>query len=103
MVKKASKSAGVRQAEASAPSSSIPTAPATVRGTQEKDLNWIFDHHDPSEDQVDRYNEIREKAKELARVILALCPPCADRSAAIRKVREAVMTANASIALHGTV
>ncbi len=100
MVKKTSKSAGSPQAEAPAPSSSIPT---TVRGTQEKDLGWIFSYHSPSEDQVDRYGEIREKAKELARVILALCPPCADRSAAIRKVREAVMTANASIALHGTV
>jgi len=109
MVKKTSKSAeghGVvadGAAVRSAPSSSVPPTPATSRGIQEKDLDWIFSHHDPSEDQVDRYNEIREKAKELARVILALCPPCADRTAAIRKVREAVMTANASIALHGTV
>ncbi len=102
MVKKTSKSAG-DQAGPPAPRSSVPATPATVRGIQEKDLDWMFEYHRPSEDQVDRYTEIREKAKELARVILTLCPPCADRSAAIRKVREAMMTANASIALHGTV
>jgi len=38
---------------------------------------------------------------ELALVILEHTPPSADQSAAIRKVREAVMTANASIACGG--
>ncbi len=66
-------------------------------------LEWIFSYHAPSEDQVDKYDRISEAAKGLARVILESCPACADRSAAIRKVREARMTANASIALHGAV
>lgn len=45
-----------------------------------------------------KYRAIREAAKNLARVIDAQCPPGPDRTTAIRSVREAVMTANASIA-----
>lgn len=59
--------------------------------------NW-FSYHAPSGDQPDRYAKIRDKAKELAFVILECTPMCADQSAAIRKLREVVMTANASIA-----
>lgn len=59
--------------------------------------NW-FTHHPPKGDQVDRFQAIRLEAKSLARAILNNTPPGADQSAAIRKVREAVMTANAAIA-----
>lgn len=45
--------------------------------------------------------EIRQAAKYLAEHIIRACPRSADRSAALRKVREAVMTANASIVLEG--
>lgn len=53
--------------------------------------------------QERRYRLIREKAAELAETIYLNTPRCADQSAAIRKLREAVMTANASIALDGAV
>ncbi len=69
----------------------------------ETDLNWMFDYHKPTEDQVEKYARISAAAKNLARVILQVCPPCADRSAAVRKVREARMTANLSITLHGSI
>ena len=59
--------------------------------------NW-FVYHPPNEIQIAKYLVIREKAKELAFCILDNCPESADRTAAIRKLREAVMTANASIA-----
>ena len=42
-------------------------------------------------------------AKEFAGVLYANTPGCADKTAALRKVREAVMTANAAIALKGLV
>lgn len=58
----------------------------------------IFTYHAPTGDQSQRYQAIREKAKELAYVIDANCEPGPDRTAAIRHLREAVMTANASIA-----
>ena len=66
-------------------------------------LDDVFEYHAPTEDQRVCYEKLRPEAKNLARAILELCPPCADRNAAIRKVREAVMTANAAIALSGRV
>lgn len=62
--------------------------------------NW-FQYHSPSPVQQHAYVEIREAAKHLAETILRQCPSSADRTDAIRKVREAVMTANASIACGG--
>lgn len=66
-------------------------------------LPEIFTYHAPKGDQPDRYIAIREKALELARVIVYNTPACADQTAAIRLLREAVMTANAAIALDGLV
>ena len=60
-----------------------------------------FRYHPPAGDQAERYERIRAEAKRLAEVLIECCPPSADRTAALRKVREAVMTANASIALEG--
>lgn len=59
--------------------------------------NW-FMYHAPSEVQIAKYAVLREKAKEFAYAILQNCPPSADQTAALRRLREAVMTANASIA-----
>jgi len=63
-------------------------------------IEKFFTYHPPKNDQVARYTEIRDAGAELARVILKNTPGCADQSAAIRKVREAVMTSNAAIACH---
>jgi len=62
-----------------------------------------WEYHAPEPGDHEKYLRLRAKARELAELIEEVCPPCADRSAAIRKVREAVMTANASIALRGAV
>ena len=59
--------------------------------------NW-FMYHAPKPEDVEQYKAIRASAKILAEVILLNTPACADQTAAIRKVREAVMTANAAIA-----
>ena len=64
-------------------------------------IEEIFTYHPPTGDQPERYKAIRIAAMNLARVIDASCPPGADRTAAIRMVSEAVMTANASIARKG--
>jgi len=62
-------------------------------------LEETFTYHAPTSEQIQHYASIREAAKVLAYEILRYAPKCADRSAAIRKVREAVMTANAAIAI----
>lgn len=63
------------------------------------EIERMFTYHPPSGNQPERYGEIRDAAKVLAKVILKNTPGSADQTAAIRKLREAVMTANAAIAL----
>lgn len=67
------------------------------------DIDDIFSYHSPEPDQIPKYEVIRKAAKEFAHILIENTPECADQSAAIRLLREAVMTANASIALKGSV
>ncbi|GEM_PF-4794289 len=50
-----------------------------------------------NQDQMLRVELIREAARKLVITIVASSPACSDRTAAIRKVREAMMTAIAAI------
>ena len=68
-----------------------------------QDLGEIFKYHAPEPFQIPAYNRVRDAARVFAVAILDETPACADQSAAIRLVREAVMTANAAIALKGRV
>src|SRR5882762_4094813 len=63
------------------------------------DLDHIFTYHAPTPEQLPLYENIRSAGRNLAEVILNSTIPCADQQAAIRHVREAVMTANAAVAL----
>lgn len=65
------------------------------------DLENLFTYHPPSLRQMGQYEAIRTAAKYFATVILRNTPGNADQTTAIRKLRECVMTANASIALEG--
>lgn len=70
---------------------------------QEEDLKKCFTFQNCGPEKDILFNGVRAAARDLVEVILTNCPPCADRTAAVRKVREAVMTANASIALDGLI
>ena len=61
----------------------------------------VFTYHPPTEETIPKYNAIREAGLAFAKVIEANAPPSPDRTVAIRKIREAVMTANAAIACGG--
>ena len=63
--------------------------------------NWFSYHAPKCTSQIDKYTIIREAGKKFAHAIRGNTPPSADQTAAIRKVREAVMTANAAIACGG--
>jgi hypothetical protein len=65
------------------------------------DIENIFTYHAPTQSQLVGYQNIREAAKILANAIINNTPAGADQTSAIRKVREAVFTANAGIALEG--
>jgi hypothetical protein len=67
----------------------------------EDNLNNWFTYHSPSPEQLPKYLEIREAGLTLAKAIVKNTPSSADQTAAVRKVREAVMTANQSIACNG--
>lgn len=66
---------------------------------EQAEVENLFTYLKPTDEQIPRYEAIREAGKVLAFAILGNTPKSADQSAALRKVREAVMTANASIAL----
>lgn len=63
-------------------------------------LDNIFRYHAPKTDQPKRYAEIRSYAGALAAVINNDCPDSREKSVAITKLQEAVMWANASIAIN---
>lgn len=74
----------------------MPKYPITEQ--QASEIDSLFSYHAPKEDQAERYELIRSLARGFAVAILENCPPCADQTAALRKIREAVMTASAAIA-----
>jgi len=57
-----------------------------------------FKYHTPKPGQTEKYVIIRDKTKEVAQIIIDLCPESREKSLAITKLEEAVMWANASIA-----
>lgn len=57
-----------------------------------------FKYHSPKDGQPEKYNAIREKAKELAYLIDKKCPNSREKSVAITNLETTVMWANASIA-----
>ena len=72
----------------------------SLSDNQRAAIHRHFTYHPPKPDQLPRFERIRQCAGELAAAIYECTPECADQTAAIRKVREAVMTANAAIACH---
>ena len=76
-----------------------PTPPKYVPDEKtEAEINNWFQYHSPKDDQAGRYELLRNAAKTLALQIVCNVPNCADRTAAIRKLRECIFTANAAIA-----
>lgn len=63
-----------------------------------RDLDNWFKYHPPTTKQTRAYEEIRAAALTFATTVCDLTPVCPDQTTAVRKIREAVMTANAAIA-----
>lgn len=63
----------------------------------------VFRYHAPTEEQQVTYAGLRRAGAQFAAVILDTVPACEDRTAALDKVREAVMRANAAVALEGKI
>ena len=67
----------------------------------EAQVNDMFLYHTWDESKVARGALVREALAEAVKVIVANVPPSADRSAAIRKLREARMDCNSAITHDG--
>jgi hypothetical protein len=63
-------------------------------------IDDAFEYHKWNGDQVTHGAVIRKALADAVKAIVAGAPPCPDRSAAIRKLREARMDANSAIT-HG--
>lgn len=63
-----------------------------------QDLEKRFTYHAPKPGQPEKYTAIRDKAKELAEMIVELAPESREQSLALTNLEQAVMWANAGIA-----
>lgn len=63
------------------------------------DIDHIFSYHAPRDGQPAKYEAIRAAGRHFARIVLANTTEGEDQDIVIRHIRDAVMTANASIAL----
>lgn len=59
-----------------------------------------FTYHKPFGDQPQRYKVLRSQAKVLAGIIQNLCPESREKSLAFTNLQQAIMWANASIAIN---
>lgn len=64
------------------------------------DLSNVFAYHPPKEGQPERYQGIRDAGRDFAEIVTGECPTSPERATAIRKIQEAVMWANAAIAVN---
>ena len=67
----------------------------------DEQLEDMFTYHSPTAEQLPKYAAINTAAKAFAKAVVDNTVPCADQSYAIRKIRDARMTANAAVALDG--
>lgn len=65
-----------------------------------EEINERFTYHKPFGNQQERYQTLRELARQLAHAIHVLCPDSREKSTAQTKLQEVVMWANASIAIN---
>lgn len=64
-------------------------------------LDFVLTNQPPrGPEVVERFETLRIPAKELGHTILDVCPECAERTLAIRKLEEAVMWATKAVAVH---
>ena len=64
------------------------------------DLKNVFTYHAPLSGQPERYVALRESARAFAELIVESTPASREQSVALTNVQQAVMWANAAIAIN---
>lgn len=72
-----------------------------VRAPTPHELANRFTYHAPKADQPQIYEAVREKARDLATIMAAYCPPSDELARALDHLDNAVFCANAAVARHG--
>ena len=62
------------------------------------EISRRFEHHPSTAEQVHTYDEIRNKARELALLVAGVVPDGRERALAVTHLEAAVMWANAGVA-----
>ena len=57
-----------------------------------------YTYHAPTEDQIERYQQIRQAAKEFELLVRSLTPPSREQSLFSTNLEQSVFWANASVA-----
>ena len=65
-------------------------------------ISRLFDYHRPTPEQAAKYERISEAVTHLASISYECCPEGQDQDAAIQRLRETRMLANAAIACEET-
>ena len=60
----------------------------------------VFSYHAPKNDQAQRYERLREAARNFAVLILECTPSSPEQTLALRDLQRCVMMANCSIAIN---
>lgn len=68
----------------------------------EKAFADLFAHHSPTGNAAHNHGILRNAAHIFGRAVLSNTKPSREQSAAIAKIREAMMWANAAVAIHGS-
>lgn len=63
-----------------------------------EELDLRFTYHAPTGDQPERYTKLGAKVRELADLIVEICPESREQATAMTHLEEVRMWANASIA-----
>jgi hypothetical protein len=62
------------------------------------ELHTRFTYHPVKEGQAEVYQRVRQKARELAELVLHVCPDSREQATALTKIEEACFWINAGIA-----
>ncbi len=65
---------------------------------EQKLLDYNFVHHSPTSEQIQKYDTIRSKFKEVAKLIVKTCPESREKTEAMINLEQAMFWANASVA-----
>lgn len=76
-------------------------AGAALDDNVDSQVDDLFAYHPADDHQAAAMREVRIALADAFKAVLRFCPPCPDRTVALRKIREARMDANSAISLRG--